>query len=81
MTKKTIALALTLALLVSGCSSMSTHSGFSSGNPGSYCSEHTEMCVAGGIITAALIGGIIANSHGGSGGGGGCGPRGAHGLC
>jgi hypothetical protein len=80
MKKTMIALALSSAMLVSACS---TNGGMSSGNapPGSYCYEHTAVCVIGGVVVTGLVAGIAANSNNGNSGNNGCGPRGAHGVC
>lgn len=46
--------------------------GTSSGDaaPGSFCYEHTALCVMGGVAAAGLAAGIIANSNSDNGNGG-----------
>lgn len=52
---------LAMAALLSGCTS---GGGMSSGNqPGSYCYEHTAVCVIGGVVVVGLAAGIIASNH------------------
>ena len=53
--------AIALVALLSGCSSTG---GMSSGNtPGSYCYEHTTVCVVGGVIVAGVVTAIIVHNN------------------
>ena len=52
-----------LSLFLSACST--SGSGMSSGNntPGSYCYEHTAVCVVGGVIVAGAVAAVIIHNN------------------
>jgi hypothetical protein len=60
-----ITLTLAAALSLAGCTVNDTgahFTGMNAGDPGSYCYEHTAVCVIGGVVVAGVAAGIIANT-------------------
>lgn len=62
MSKASIIAISILSLCLSACST--SGGGMSSGNKsGSYCEEHRDVCIVGGILLTGLVAGIIIHNN------------------